>query len=57
MLHVPVYIVSLHEKLQCWFECDVAKVQVIENRICEGADGLKVVLSSCVTGLQLMVAS
>ena len=36
---------------------DATKPGVIENRICEGTDCLKAALSSCVTGLQVVVVS
>jgi len=55
MLHVPVLMATLHENLQCWFNYDATKPEVIGNRICEGTDYLKVVLSSDMTSLQVMV--
>jgi hypothetical protein len=39
------------------FKYDAAKPEVIENKICEGSDCLNSVLSSGMTGLQVMVAS
>ena len=34
-------MVTLHDKLQCWFLNDAAKPEVIEKRICGGTDHLK----------------
>ena len=48
---------TLQENLHCWFNFDATKPNVIENRICEGADCLNAALSSGVTSLQFTVAS
>jgi hypothetical protein len=48
---------TLHPKMQCCIQYDAKKPEVIENRICEGTYCLNTTLSSCMTSLQLMVAS
>jgi hypothetical protein len=50
-------MVTLHEKLLCWFSIDTSKPEVIENTICEVTDRLKAALRSGMTSLQVMVAS
>jgi hypothetical protein len=47
---------TLHERLHYWFYYAATKPQVIENKIFEGTDCLKAALSSCITGLHVMVA-
>ena len=42
-------------KLQCWFNYDAIKPEVIENKICEGTDCLNAALSSGTRSLQVMV--
>jgi len=48
---------TVQEKLMYWFQYDATKPGVIENRICEGTDCLKVALSSGMTSVQVVVAS
>jgi len=50
-------MVTLHEKVQCWFWNDTSKPKVIEYKICEGTDCLKATLQRGITSLQVMVAS
>jgi hypothetical protein len=50
-------VITLQEKMQCWFSNDATKPDVIENNICEGTDCLMAALSSGMTSRQLMVAS
>jgi len=57
MLHVPVLMATLQEKVQCWSKYDATMPRVTENKICEGTDCLKAALSSGITSLQVMVAS
>jgi len=47
---------TLQEKVQCWFQYDATKPQVMENKICECTDCLKAALSSGMTSLQVVVA-
>ena len=56
-LHVPVLMATLQENLQCLFNYDATKPEVIENNICEGTDCLNAALSSGMRSLQVMVAS
>jgi len=46
---------TVQEKLKYWFYFDATKPGVIENRICEGTDCLKVALSSGLTSLRNMI--
>ena len=57
LVHVPVYMATVQENVQCWFYYDATNPGVIENRICEGADCLKAALSSGVTSLQVVVVT
>jgi hypothetical protein len=47
---------TVQEKVQYWFYCVAVKPEVIENRFCEGTDGLNATLNSGITSLQVMVA-
>ena len=57
MLHVPVQMVTEHEKVQYLFPNDASKPEVIEKKICEGTDFLNSALQSDMTSLQVMVVS
>jgi hypothetical protein len=43
-------------KMQYWFYGVTVQPEVIENRFCEGTDGLNATLNSGITSLQMMVA-
>jgi len=45
-------MVTVHEKVQCWFSNNASKPEVVEYNICEGADCVKAALRSGMTSLQ-----
>jgi len=56
MMHVPVEMATLQEKVRCWLQYNATKCKVIENKICEGTNCLKAAWSSGVTSLEGIVA-
>ena len=52
MLHVPVYMDTVHEKVQCGFSKIASKQEVVEYKFCEGTDHLKAALRSGMTSVQ-----
>jgi len=50
-------MVTLHEKVQFWFQYDAVNPQVTENKVCESTDHLKAALTSGMTSLNVTVAS
>ena len=53
MLHLPVEVGTVQEKVYCGFKYGATKPGVIENKICEGTDCLKAVLSSGMTSFSV----
>ena len=50
-------MVTLHEKVQFWFQYDAVNPQVTENKVCESTDHLKAALTSGMISLNVTVAS